>query len=113
MTFRTQTLTDFLNLLNTDEAAETISYTPSGGSASSIKGFINRAPINAGAADNNMTLTNECEVFIANDATYGRTSISKQDTLAFPKRIGDSNSTWRVIEIIEKDDASWRLRVRL
>lgn len=113
MTFRSQTLTDFLNtILNTDEMAESISYTPNGSAAITIKAIINRSPLQSNAADNGMTLTDECEVFVANDATYGVTTVTKNDTLSFPKRIGDSNSTWRVIEIVEKDDAAWRLRVR-
>ena len=108
------TLTDFKQtFLNAGECAEAVSYTPSGGSPKSILAVIDRSPINPGAADNGLTLTRECEIFIAKDATDGVLTVTKSDMVSFPGRLGDaSNIDWRIIEIIENDDAAWRLRVR-
>lgn len=114
MTLKTQMPTDAINVfLNSDECAESISYTPNGGSAKTIKAVINRERLNQQGQDQGRTVTKECEIQIANDATYGVTSVSKgNDTVSFPVyNEGGTNVTWRVIEVISKDEGMWHLRV--
>ena len=113
MTLKEQMLTDFKNVfLNSDEFGETISYTPYGSSLLSIKAIIDRERLQADGPDRGMALRRDCEIWIANDATYGVTSVNKNnDTVSFPVQIGGSNVTWKVIEVLYHDDACWHLRV--
>ncbi len=114
MTLKTQLPTDAINVfLNSNELAESITYTPSGGAAKTINAVIDRERLNQQGQDQGRTVSKECEIWIANDSTSGVTSVSKgQDTVAFPiYNQGGSNVTWRVIEIVSKDEGMWHLRV--
>ncbi len=113
MTLKTQMSSDAIKVyLNSDEFAEVITYTPKGGSAKSIKAVIVRNRLEAGTEDAGRILRNQCEVYIANDATDGVTSVDKgDDILQFPEQVGGSNISWVVEDIISKSGGMWHLLV--
>jgi len=99
--------------LNTDEFAETITYTPSGGTGKSIKAVVKRERLNTSNEDTGRVLLNQAEIFVANDSIAGVSSVSKgADKVSFPALSGGSNATWLVVDIIEHDDAMWHLLVQ-
>lgn len=112
MTFRTQLQDDAKNcFMNTDEFAETISYTPYGGSARSITAVIVRDPLQRSEQDGGRIAGREFEIFILNDATYGVSSVLKgQDKVSFPVHLGETAVSFVVADIISKDDAVFHLR---
>ncbi len=114
MTFKTKLDDDVNNkFLNTDEFAETISYTPYGGAAKPIKAIVTRNRLNPDSQNQGHVLINQVEIQIANDATNGVASVNKgQDTVSLPAIIGDSASTWRIVDILDHDSAMWRLLAR-
>jgi hypothetical protein len=111
MSFKTQLNDDVVNcFLNTDEFGEPISYTPKGGTAKSIKAQVFRQGIAPASEDTGRVLQSQVEIIIANDATYGVTSINKGgDTVSLPERIGGSNVTFSVADILKQDDGLWHL----
>jgi len=113
MSLKTQLPIDAKNaFLNSDEFAESITYTPNGESAKSIKAIIVRNPLDAGGEDGGRVLHRQCEVYIVNDATDGVTSVNKgKDTLQFPENVGGSNVSWVVETVIDVDTGVWRLLV--
>ncbi|MBI3991445.1 MAG: hypothetical protein HY350_04765 [Candidatus Omnitrophica bacterium] len=113
MTFKSQMAVDAINsFLNTDEFGETIAYTPKDGVAKSIKALIIRNRLDRGIEDSGRILHNQAEIYIANDATTGITSVNKGfDEVSFPEIIGGSSISWSVIDILSMDDGLWRLLV--
>ena len=113
MSFKDLLLEDVKNcLLNTNEFAESITYTPKNGSPKTIKAIIVRSRLEPGGEDTGRILRNQCEVYIANDATDGVTSVDKgDDQLQFPELVGGSDITWVAIDIISKNEGLWRLLV--
>lgn len=114
MTFKTKLDDDVKNkFLNTDEFAESVTYTPYGGVAKSIKAIVTRNRLNPDSQNQGHILTNQVEIQIANDSTYGVTAINKgQDKVSLPALIGGSNSDWLIIDIVEHDSAMWKLLAR-
>lgn len=113
MTFKDQTLTDVKNcLLNPNEFAELVVFTPSGGSPKIINAVIVRERLESKGPDQSIALMRGCEIYIANDAAAGAVQINKNnDTVSFPVQIGGSTVIWKVVEILYHDDAVWHLRV--
>lgn len=113
MTFKTQMATDAINcFLNTNELAESITYTPKNGAAKSIKAIIIRNRLDSGGEDSGRILRYQGEVFVANDATNGVTSVNKgDDEVSFPEVIGGSSISWVVLDILGMDDGMWHLLV--
>lgn len=114
MTFRSQMSTDFNNIiLNSDEFAETVSYTPSGSSAVSRKAVIQRENLQPDQVAGGHALGRVAEVWMSKDATLGIATVTKGfDTVSFPVNVGGSNVTWRIVDVLEADDpAAWRLLV--
>lgn len=111
MTFKTQMKDDVINcLLNSDEYAEIILYTPKGGVAKSIKSIVDRKRILPAGENSGRTLTNQVEIMIANDPTYGVSSVNKGgDTVSLPERIGGTSKSWVVADILEQDEGCWHL----
>lgn len=98
--------------LNDDEFAEEITYTPYGGTPRTIKAIVVRERLGTNPEDSGRTLRNECEIFIANHATSGVTSVDKgDDSVSFPEQIGGSAINWFIMDIISKDDGMWHLKV--
>lgn len=114
MTFKSQLDDDAVNVfLNSDEFAESITYTPSGGSPKTIKAVVSRERVDPDSQARGNVLINQAEIHIAKDSTYGVASVSKgADKVSFPAIIGGSNSTWLVIDIIKHDDGMFHLLVQ-
>ncbi len=113
MSFKDQIKDDVKNcILNTNEFAEDVIYTPKNGVAKEIKAFVNRQPPAPDNSASSRVLENQFEVTIANDDTAGVTSISLGgDTINFPKYAEGAKSDWLVTAIIAQDEAMWRLLV--
>ena len=98
--------------LNSSEFAEVITYTPYGGSAKFINSIIVRERLESKGPDHTISLNRGAEIYIANDAALGVTSINKNnDKVSLPLQVGRSPVIWTVVEILQHDDAMWHLRV--
>ena len=98
--------------LNGDEFAESITYTPNGGSPKVIKALVVRERLQADGPDQGRVLNRQAEIYIANHATDGVTSVDKgNDTVLFPVFIEGSAVSWRVVEVLGKDEGMWHLAV--
>jgi len=114
MTFKTQIANDFYNgILNTNETAEEIIYTPYGGSAKTIKAFVTRFRVDANPHTNSRLMQNQARVRITNHSTYGVDVVKKGfDKVTMPLRPGDSSIDWAVVEISGKNSGFWTLIVQ-
>jgi hypothetical protein len=114
MSLKTQLKYDAMNsFLNSDEFAEDITYCPHGGTNKSIKAIIIRQRIEPAGEDGGRTIINNMETQIANDATYGMTSIKKGfDKIIAPKTVGGDDVTFIVADILGQDEGMWHLLVR-
>ena len=114
MSFKDIIKSDAINtILNTNELAVEITYTPNGQDAKTIKAIIVREPIEPGSEDQGRILQKQAEIYIANDADAGVSSVDiNGDIVSFPVRIGESAVDWAVIEIIKKDSGLWQLKVQ-
>ena len=98
--------------LNSDEFAELITYTPNGESPKVIKALVVRERLQADGPDQGRVLNRQAEVYIANHATEGVTSVDKgNDTVSFPVFVEGSAVTWKVVEVLGKDEGMWHLAV--
>lgn len=113
MSFKTKLTTDFKSVfLNRDEYAENIKYTPSGQSQRTIKAIVIRKRLSSSGEDTGRILQNQAEIYIANDSTYGVTSVDKgDDIVAMPEIEGGSDINWAIIDILEKDGGCWHLLI--
>lgn len=99
--------------LNGDEFAESVVYTPNGGSPKTINAVVVRKQLEADEQDQGHVLENQCEVYVANHAVSGVTSVQKgKDVLSFPEQPGGVSIGWFVVDVIEKDDGMWHLLVQ-
>ena len=112
MAFTDQILADFKNcILNTNEFAEPISYTPGGGSPKTINAILVRERLTSKGPDRGIALNRDCEIYIANDAIAGVTLVNKNnDKASFPVQKGGSPVTWQIVEVMYHDDSVWHLR---
>ena len=111
-TFKDDLLTDTKDvfLAGDDEFDETITYTPAGESAKSIQALVAKVALEPGGEKR--SLRNQAEVYVANDAAAGVTSIDKtDDKIGLADRDGVSR-TARVVEIMESDEGMWHLLVQ-
>jgi hypothetical protein len=113
MSLKDQLSQDAVNsFLNSDEFGEAITYTPKDGAAKQITALVIRERLKPGDEDSGRILRNQCEVYIANDATNGVTSVDKgDDILAFPILLDEDSVEWVVVDIISKDSGMWHLLV--
>ncbi len=94
---------------------EEIIYTPSGGSPVTIRAVVRRRVVpreeQRGTVDTPM---NSFELWIANDATSGRSSVKPGfDTVAFKKFLSDAgNTTFKITKILHHDEGAWHLEVQ-
>ena len=111
MTFKSQLGQDAVNVfLNGNEFSEQVTYAPKGGSAKLIYAIVTRQRISPAGEDAGRTLINQAEIMIANDATYGVTTINKGgDKVSLPERIGGTSIDWTVADILDQDEGCWRL----
>lgn len=116
MTLKTQMATDMKEVfLNSDEFAESITYTPYGGSAKTINAVILRERLLPNGVDAGRSVGRDAEILIANDSTEGVTSVTYRgpnlDTVSFPVNQGGTAVNWKVVDVLGKDDAAWHLKV--
>lgn len=106
MTFKTQVLADIESIyFNTSEFAETVTYTPKGGSAKSIICIWLKEDAEMLYEDGKSRIrTVECR--IKRDATTGIASPANGDTIT------KASEDWPVIDILSKSDYSSRLMLR-
>jgi len=111
MTLKAQIINDSVScFLNNDEFAEMITYTPKGGVGKSIRAQVFRRGIVPASEDTGRVLQGQVEIYIANDATYGVTSINKGgDTVSLPERTGGVSVTYSVADILQQDEGLWHL----
>jgi hypothetical protein len=113
MTFKDDLLTDARDVFlgGNDEFDESVSYTPSGESARSINVLLVKDALEPGKEGKRLALHNQAEMYIANDATDGVTSINKtSDRVAITDRDGNAQ-TARIVNIISSDDGIWHVLI--
>jgi len=109
MLFKDQIASDAVNVfLNSDEFAESISYTPRGGVAKIVKAIVNRGQVVVSAQDTQRLGHDQIEIFISTDSTNGIQIVSKQDTFTAPGLNG-AVVPWGVIKILDSDPGMWHL----
>lgn len=110
MSFKDQLAGDAVNaILNEDELAEEITYIPKAGSSLTISAIVIRGRITPDG-ETDRILQNRCEIYIANHATFGVTSVNKgSDKVIFPARVGESAVQWSVVDIFDNDEGMWHL----
>jgi outer membrane protein W len=111
MTFRAQQVLDAANALcNPAEFGESLSYTPSGSSAVTVRALVERPQKGADAQDNNR-LERAVVVTVSKSASLGVASVTVGgDKVAVEVPIGATSQNYRVTELLYEDDAVFRLR---
>ncbi len=114
MSFKDQASDDAAKVfLNAAEFAEDVTYTPKAGVPKPVKAVINRRRLDPASEDTGRTLLNQAEIFVANDAVTGVTSINKGgDTVSFAETIGGAVISWVVADILNQDEGMWHLLVQ-
>jgi len=110
---------EFVDVFLNSGFQETITYTPSGGTAKSISAIVYRegttqtVPSRRTGAGENKTITRryDIQIHISTDATDGIQSVTvMKDTVALKRKVNDSsNETFLVRGIIEEDTGAYWL----
>lgn len=101
------------SFLNTNEFAETIDYTAKGADAKEINAMVIRQRLDSTNQGSGRIAAGQAEIYIANDATYGVSSISKGfDKVSFAEVLGGLDIDWIVVDILQMDEAMWHLLVQ-
>jgi hypothetical protein len=90
---------------------ESISYTPSGGEATTINATVNRTSGMIRRQNIDGRPRYDAEIIISNDSTYGISTVTpKEDivTMAAPE-LNSTSHTFNVIAIIGKSSMGWHL----
>lgn len=115
MTLRTLMADDVIAvLLNTDEFAETIVYTPLNGSPLSIKAIVERNPPEP-IGNPPKLVAGRMIITVANDALLGISSATINtggDTVTLATRIGDSTKILPIHRLLEDSGGVTRFEVR-
>lgn len=85
--------------LNPNEFADTVTYTPSGGSARSIAAIVDYNVIASGTFVDGQTQSDRATLYASRNASAGIPSPSLDDQFTI------ASATWKVIGIPQKDDA--------
>jgi hypothetical protein len=114
MSFKDQMAKDMaVTVLNTNEFAEVITYTPYGGTAKQIAAQVERRRISPASEDSGRTLIGQVEIYIANNESRGVTAVNKgRDTVIFPETLGGPDIEFVVVDILEQDQGMWHLLLR-
>lgn len=100
MTLKTQMADDAPAVfLNTDEFAETVTYTPSGGSGRSIKAIVELNVASIVTSQDGQTHADRATLYASRNASTGIPSPSHDDQFTI------SGNTWKVVDIPAQDDA--------
>lgn len=113
MTFKTKADQDaYYVFLNTNEFAESISYTPYGQSAKTIKALVTRSPVGPDNQSRSLIPKDAILIQISTDDTYGVASVTKgMDSASLPEREGGTAVDWIVSDIKEKTGGMWTLEL--
>jgi hypothetical protein len=99
--------------LNKDELAEDITYAPPDESARHIKAIVIRERSDTGLEDTGRILQTQVELYILNDKDLGLIRVNKgEDKVRLPLEVDGEPIEWRVVDIISKDEALWRLVIQ-
>lgn len=113
MTFKDQIKNDAVNcILNGNEFAEDILYTPSGGQARVIKAIVDRKRLSPVSEDSSRALVDSIEIMIARDPVYGIAEITKgmdADEVVLSETIGGVGVNFFVADILSQDEGMWHL----
>jgi len=107
MTLKTQIAADLNTVFfNTDDFADTVTYTPVSGTGKTIKAIIDYGvPDESGLAGMDAVNT-DAELWLQADATNGIASVAVNDAVTI------GSETWRVIYARKVDDGLiWRCRI--
>jgi hypothetical protein len=99
-------------VLNGNEFAEDVVYTPAGGQSKTIKAIVERRRILPASEDSNRVLVGTLEITIARDAVLGILNISKgqnPDQVLVSQVIGGSGVNFFVADILSQDEGMWHL----
>jgi len=98
-------------VLNTDEFAQAVVYTPSGGTARTINVVLTFKPLEPIDEDFGRALHHTAEMDALNDATDGIDEVSVSgDRITLTDDTGTSR-TARILRVISSDDASKKLLI--
>ncbi len=97
--------------LNTDEFAEQVIYTPSGGFAKTIKAVIVRKDLSPADENTGRSLKNQAEVFISTDSVTGVSSINRRDDRITLADVEGILREARINDVLGRDDGMWHLVV--
>jgi hypothetical protein len=113
MSLQTDMAGDMAEMVHTDVFGETITYTPSGGSAKSIAALVDRTPLRPTEHGGQTVPQNMTEIWIINNATTGVASVKPGfDTVALKAKLSDAaTTTMRVTKLLYHDAGTWRLEV--
>lgn len=108
MSFEDQVAIDIRqNVFNTDEFAETVTYTPKGGVAKSIKAVVQRDPIRLIGGQREYP-TKTVRLRIQKDATYGVDTVKVSgDTVTLPLVVGGVPEELVVTTILKQNAFMW------
>lgn len=117
MTLKSKLAEDAKNaFLSGDEFAESVTYLPAAGGSKVLNALVVRERLGPDDQSRGRLITNEAEVYLANDAASGVVSVDYQgqnaDQIQFAPQEGGAPVTWRVVAVIHKDDGMWHLRVK-
>ena len=114
MSFKELIKSDSINtILNSDELAEEITYTPLDQDPITINAVVSRDLIDLGSEDQGRILQKQAEICIAYDADDGVSSVNiNGDIVSFPVRIGEDAVDWAVIKVLKKDQGLWQLKLQ-
>lgn len=101
-------------VLNLQEFAEMVIYTPKNSPSKHIKALVFRAMPQPDSTVSGRIMENQIEILISNDPVNGIPVITTAaDKVLFPKNLGGTSVEWRVNRIVRQDPVSWRLLVTM
>lgn len=114
MSFKDQMAADVVNkILDSDENAEMVRYTPFGAAERFINAIVDRRRVSPSLEDGGRTLKDDMEISISRHETLGISMVTKgQDKVVLSDVIGGPDVTFVVIDILEQDEAMWTLLLR-
>ena len=114
MSFKELIKSDSINtILNSDELAEEITYTPLDQDPRTINAVVSRDLIDLGSEDQGRILQKQAEICIDYDADDGVSSVNiNGDIVSFPVRIGEDAVDCAVIKVLKKDEVLWQLKLQ-
>jgi hypothetical protein len=112
MSFKDQLSQDSINtFLNTDEFAEEITYTPSGGAPKAVRAVVVREGLEPSSENMSRSLRKQAELYIANDDVSGVTAIDKKDDRVTLNDVEGTPRDARINEVLSGDEGMWHLIV--